>query len=112
MPLLTAQDTRAIVHDRAWIALEPRNAQFMFLKEFAQTERGVSFNPSHLGLIQSEGKQQTGRGLSNEQGSGLSLRVREMALTGNYVTTRELLIISSLETMRVAPLHSRPTPAR
>jgi hypothetical protein len=88
------------------------DAQFMFLKEFAQTERGVRFNPPHLGFIQSERKQQTGRDLSNEQGSGLSLMVREMALTGNCVPKRELLIIGSLERMRVAPLHWRPNPAQ
>jgi hypothetical protein len=81
----------------------------MFLNECAQTERGVRFNPFYLGFIQSERKRQTGRDLSNEQGSGLSLMVREMALTGNYVTKREPLIISSLETMRVA---AQPSPAR
>jgi hypothetical protein len=49
----TAQDSRALLRSEEWNCLESRNAQLVFLADFAEIESGITFETQELaGLFQ------------------------------------------------------------
>jgi predicted sulfurtransferase len=42
--VLTAQEIRTLMRDDKWIAIESRNAQLVFIEQFAKSERGVTLD--------------------------------------------------------------------
>jgi hypothetical protein len=104
---LTAQDIRALLRNDEWTSIEARNTQLVFLAEFAQTECGVMLDTACLADLfqltcsrvrtiraKAQRKQKPPHrplALSNEQESELCQMIRDKALTGSYVTKRELL---------------------
>jgi hypothetical protein len=104
---LTAQDLRALLRNKEWIALETRKAQLVFLEEFAQIECGWIFDVAKLAnlfkltrsrvhtlLVEAANRSRAPDrplALFNKQESELCLIIREKAVAGNYATKREPL---------------------
>jgi hypothetical protein len=49
--LLSEQDIRALLRNKAWNVLNSQNAQLMFIDEFALNECAVQIDSSHLGDV-------------------------------------------------------------
>jgi hypothetical protein len=47
-PRLSGQAIRALLRSESWNALDSRNAQLVFLEEFARTECGIPLDSGHL----------------------------------------------------------------
>jgi hypothetical protein len=104
---LTAQDIGALFRNEECIAIESRNAQLVFVEEFAQKGGGVTFDTTYLAdafdptrsrirtiRAKAQKKQRPSHRpltLSNKQELQLCEMIQEKAITGNYVTKRELL---------------------
>jgi hypothetical protein len=103
----TAQDIRALFRNEEWISIESRDAQLVFVEEFAQKDCGVTFDTicltdlfeltrSRIRTIctRAQKKQQPSHrplALSNEQELQPCEMVREKVITRTYVKKRAFL---------------------
>jgi hypothetical protein len=99
---LTVQDIRALVRNDEWIAIESRNCHLVFIKQFAKTKCGTTFDSTVLAelfeLTRSRVRGIRAKAQRNQrspcrppavfdkQESELCQIVRDKADTGNYVT--------------------------
>jgi hypothetical protein len=104
---LTAQDMSAVFRNEEWIAIESRNAQLVFVEEFTQKGCCITLdttciadefelNRSRVRAIREKAPKNQRPphcllALSHERELQLCEMIQEKAITGNYVTKRELL---------------------
>jgi hypothetical protein len=104
---LSGQDLRALLRSEVWNALDSRNAQLVFLDEFARVECGKPLNSGHLADVfdltrdrvrrvlakwkNTRGAAHRPMSLTIEQEQIVCAFIRDGSDTGNYVTQRQLL---------------------